>query len=609
MSDQVSGSFVTPVYRTSGATVAALSAGGATNGGVGICLSGGGSRAMGAGIGQLQALEMLTTGSGESLLSQIVAMSTVSGGGWVGIPFTYLPSSVSDAQFLGSYTDPAALTDAIIGASPAGWIGGQVSSSFSIADLAAKAVYLRAKGVPSSMLWQTLMGLHFLRPYGLFPASAGDYQPNTLFSYDTLVLDGQVTGPNPSLADVPAYLVVQVSGQGRPYLLGVASMFVTVPSDNNVKALVPVQSTPVLTGILPTPQGGVDGNGLAVGGGAVGSFGFNSVYESIGDDGYASIQQSRQWSLMDILGTSSAAFAATLEGQIADWSRSPQRFAAAMRVQKDSAAASLAEAGYSAIEVAGTLEALATAAETGGMDAVKGQLGGADVLSGLIPKYDYWSPGTPPSAGGAALQDFADGGSLDNTGVTSMLFYPDVSSIIAFVNTENALKQDSSGNIMVDSSIPALFGFQAYSDKVSPPYAPSSQAPATDLHRFSQVFPSADFQPLLDGLWQSIGSGESLAPIFAQQLVTVENDWFGIPAGRAVTVLWVYLGMSETWYKLLTSDLVKLKVDVELATQDFPHYGTLRTERSAVQMNLLSNLTAWTVLQNSAVFTALFDPT
>ena len=40
--------------------------------------------------------------------------------------------------------------------------------------------------------------------------------------------------------------------------------------------------------------------------------------------------------------------------------------------------------------------------------------------------------------------------------------------------------------------------------------------------------------------------------------------------------------------------------------QDFPHYGTLRTERSPTQMNLLSNLTAWTVLQNSAAFTALF---
>jgi len=46
---------------------------------------------------------------------------------------------------------------------------------------------------------------------------------------------------------------------------------------------------------------------------------------------------------------------------------------------------------------------------------------------------------------------------------------------------------------------------------------------------------------------------------------------------------------------------------MELARQDFPHYGMLRTERTSTRMNLLSNLTAWTVLQNEAAFTALFD--
>ena len=610
MSEQASGSFVTPVYRTSQAAAAALPGGGATggpinSGGVGICLSGGGSRAMGAGIGQLQALEQLTSGSA-SLLSQVLAMSTVSGGGWVGIPFTYLPSTFSDDAFLGSYTDPGDLTEAIIDASPDGWIGGQVSSAFSIPDLATKAVYLSTQGVPSSMLWQTLMGLHFLQPYGLFPI-ASDFQPNTLFSFDQTVLESQVTGPNPALADVPAYLVAQVSGQTRPYLLGVASMFVGLSSDDKVKLLVPVQSTPYLTGILPTPDGAIDVNGRAVGGGGIGSFGFNSVYLSSVAGGSASIQQFRQWSLMDIMGTSSAAFAAKLEEQLADWSRSPERFAAALRLHKDSAAESLARAGRAASEVAATLEAIATAAETGGFDAIKGQLGGAAVLSGLIPKYTYWSPGTPPPGGVPALQEFADGGSLDNSGVTSMLFYPDVSKIIAFVNTENAVTQDANGYIVVDQSIPPLFGFQPYNDKVSPPYAPASQAPAHDLTRLSQVFPSEDFQPLLDGLWQSIGGNESMAPIFTQPLTTVENSWFGIPAGRTVTLLWVYLGMSQTWRSQITDWRVKLKLDEELVTQDFPHYGTLRTQRSPAQINLLSNLTAWTVLQNEAAFTALFS--
>ncbi len=500
MTDQASDSFVTPVYRTSEAAAEALSASVGTSGGVGICLSGGGSRAMGAGIGQLQ-----RTGDAD----QLARATACSARSWpcrpcraaAGSASLYLSAiGLSDAQFLGSYVEPASLTEAIIDASP-GWVDRRpgVERFLDPGSGDQGSPSEQRKGVPSSMLWQTLMGLHFLPcAYGPVPRHRQTITSRTRSSPDDgLTLDGQVTGPNPSLAGVPAYLVAQVSGQGRPYLLGVASMFVGLSDDDNVQTLAPVQSTPVLTGILPTPAGGVDANGLGVGGGAIGSFGFNSVYQSTGSDGFATIQQSRQWSLMDILGTSSAAFAATLESQLAEWSSSGQRFAAAMRVHKDSAAASLAEAGYAASEVAATLEAIAAAAETGGMDAVKGQLGGADALSGLIPKYLYWSPGTPPAAGGAALQEFADGGSLDNTGVTSMLFYPDVSSLIVFVNTENALKQDSKGNIVIDSSIPALFGYQAYSDKVSPPYAPSSQAPASDLHRFSQVFPSADFQPLL----------------------------------------------------------------------------------------------------------------
>jgi hypothetical protein len=605
VSDPTSASFVAPIFSTTAAAVAART----TTGSVGICLSGGGSRAMGAAMGQLQALELLTSG-GSSLLSQVAAMSTVSGGGWIGIPFTYLPAGISDAQFLGTYTDPASLTDTILEQSPVGWIGGQVSSGFTLADLAVSAVYLRTQGVPSDMLWQTMMGQTFLQPYGLFPATPTDYQPATLFSYDQAMLQSDVTGPNPALANVPAYLVATSPSPQRPYLLSVASMFVDLPApapgSKGGKMLVPVQSTPILSGILPTPQGALDGNGNAVGGGAVTSFAFNSVYEGSPGTGEATIQQSLPWSLMDILGTSSCAYAATLETQLADWSRSPQRFAAALRLHKDDVAAKLAKAGHSAAQVAGTLEALAAAAETGGFDAVKGQLGGTGVLTGLIPQYDYWSPATPPTAGTAAQQHFADGGSLDNSGVTSMLLYPGVTKIIAFINTEVPLTQADDGTVIIDSTIPALFGLQAYDSDALSPYMPASDAPASDLSRLNQVFSSADFDALLDGLWASTGGNESMAPIFSQKLTTVANDWFGIPAGREVTMLWVYLGMSQNWANAITDDWVSIKLDYEQIVEGFPHYNTLWTERSPTQMNLLGNLTAWTVLQNEAAFTGLF---
>lgn len=604
MSSQPSASFVTPIILGD-ATTATLPSNISTSG-VGICFSGGGSRAMSAAMGQLQALEQMTSGS-TSLLDQVTAMSTVSGGGWIGIPFTYLPSSFTDDQFLGTYTAPGSLTEDILGASGAGWIGGQISSGFSLPDLATQAIYLDLHGVPSSMLWQTLMGLHLLGPYGLFPGAPGNYLPSTLFSQDATTLQSVVTGPNPALSDVPAYLVAQVSGQNRPYLLSICSMFVTLPdggpNNSAVRLLAPVQCTQVLTGMLPTPQGAVDANGQPVGGGAVASFAFNSAFASLSGS-TATITQSRQWSLMDILGSSSAAFAAALESQVKDWARSPERFAAALRLYKGPAAAKLAKAGHDAGEVAASLEGLAVAAETGGMDAVKGRLGSLAVLTGLVPTYDYWSPASPPT-GATASEKFADGGSLDNTGVTSMLLYPEVTSIIAFVNTSTPMSQDKNGTVIVDKEVAALFGFQGYDDKTLS-YPPLSSSDTSDLFRMNQVFDSSDFTALLNGLWQSTGGNEANPPVFTQKLVTVGNDWFGIPAGRSVTMLWMYLGMAQNWRAEMT-ERVRLSLDKEMLLHKFPHYSTLKTELSPEQVNFLANLTAWTMLQNSDAVTALFS--
>jgi hypothetical protein len=50
-------------------------------------------------------------------------------------------------------------------------------------------------------------------------------------------------------------------------------------------------------------------------------------------------------------------------------------------------------------------------------------------------------------------------------------------------------------------------------------------------------------------------------------------------------------------------------VDVEQVTYGFPNYSTFTTDLSATQINLLSNLTAWSVQANAASFTALYgDP-
>jgi hypothetical protein len=79
-----------------------------TPGNVGVALSGGGSRALTAGMGQLRALNQLTM-NGRPLLAQIKALSTVSGGAWLGVPFVYLPpGSPSDTAYLGPWIEARA---------------------------------------------------------------------------------------------------------------------------------------------------------------------------------------------------------------------------------------------------------------------------------------------------------------------------------------------------------------------------------------------------------------------------------------------------------------------------------------------------------------------
>jgi hypothetical protein len=101
----------------------------ATPGRVGVCLSGGGSRALAAGMGQLRALKQLTV-NGMPVLGQVRALSTVSGGSWLGVPFIFLPSTAaSDDAYLGPYVaDQSTLTPAQLAVLPAGNTGTPITS-------------------------------------------------------------------------------------------------------------------------------------------------------------------------------------------------------------------------------------------------------------------------------------------------------------------------------------------------------------------------------------------------------------------------------------------------------------------------------------------------
>ncbi|WP_420139840.1 hypothetical protein [Sphingomonas sp.] len=573
-----------------------------TPGNVGICLSGGGSRAFSAGIGQLQALQALQA-NGSSLLNQTRALSTVSGGGWIGIPFIFLPDRFSDSDFLGAYVEPANLTVDGLGNLPPNGIAGQITSGFSLAALAVQALLLYDHyGVPSSELWQVLMGETFLQPYGLYVPGI-DQLPTQFFSYDATSL-ARIRGDNPGLANENADLVASVSGQQRPYLISLCSLSVSVGSQQAL--LAPVHSTPFITGILASPPGAIDVNNRAVGGGAVSSFAFDS--DPIPPtNSLTRIIQSSQWSLTDALGTSSAAFAETLIEHMKLWAGSPARFAAALRLHGPRAIEKVARGPEERAQLHAKVDAAIAASPAGPLAAsdLHQSLRDLAILQSIVPKYQYWSPVNPPVAERVAESEFADGGSLENSGVASILSYADIDNVIAFLNVETLLRLDSAGTIVVDDCLPPLFGYQPYVEGQGYALYEGAIDPPQPVFQFNQVFSSSDFQPLLEGLWNASKNGTA-APIFAQTLTTVDNRWFNVAAGKTVTLVWTYLAYASSWFDSISDNWVRGLVDVEQDVYGFPNYDTFNTELSATQVNLLSNLTSWSVRANAPTFQALY---
>ncbi|MEO1083643.1 MAG: hypothetical protein AAFY88_05325, partial [Acidobacteriota bacterium] len=256
-----------------------------TPGDVGLCFSGGGSRALSAGMGQLRALAHLQL-NGRSLLSSTKAISTVSGGSWLGVTFTYLTEGTADADFLNRFvSDPGRLVpqptaghppSEVLSELPSGNIGERVNKNFTLVDLAIEALALWIReDTPTDFLWQALMGIHILEPYGLY--SPGQRAlPTSLFSADSKTLERDVIGPNPELGGVKAHLVASGADRNvRPFLICNTAMFLRRPGVA-FRELAPVQATPYVTGIVGRPVPGRDANRRIPGGGGVTSFGFSS---------------------------------------------------------------------------------------------------------------------------------------------------------------------------------------------------------------------------------------------------------------------------------------------------------------------------------------------
>ncbi len=228
-------------------------------------------------------------------------------------------------------------------------------------------------------------------------------------------------------------------------------------------------------------------------------------------------------------------------------------------------------------------------------------------LEGFTPHAPCW----PIPASGEASSDrvaaLGDGGVLENLGLLSML-QRQVRAAVVFVNGEVPLDAEidpaqAPGPEQIDPSLGPLFGWSV------PVKGTATQN--------NQVFAQEQWSTLVSGLLAAKATGGPVAA--TTDLEVVDNAWWGIRGGWTVRIHWVVLDRAPAWEELLVAPLRK-EIDRGHTARlfhgpfrDFPNYKTMGEnflellQLTPEQVNLLAEMTCWSVLAQKREIEALFD--
>ncbi|MFK7799335.1 MAG: hypothetical protein AB8E82_17930 [Aureispira sp.] len=512
-----------------------------STGNIGVAFSGGGSRALTAALGEYRGLTDL------GVMNNIRYISAVSGGCWASSLYTYLPTSISDEDFLGqAVLDPSQLYWGDANDANAANLNyltannmGHVPGRLGLEKLGATAIEQKAKyHYPLDQAWARAIGQLVLAPYGLSkvyddPKDVDNFgKPSKYYSLNETSAQ-RLIDLNPQLRLSDFYLVQKK----RPFLIMNTAMFETTDQG---ATLLPVESTPLGMGIRGTFLGkGIDGRDI--GGGSIAPFSFGSKEQKKTEKGVVAAREAARFALSDIVGLSSATFAESFQAS-------------------------------------------------------------KPAFDAFIPKYHYWPVAhLEEPRNQAAVNWFADGGNIEDTGVNALLTRK-VSTVVAFVHAAEDLVQQDNGIIFVDYQVAALFGYMPLGDSAHyVPYKDAGKISAANAgFQNNQVFPSEAFAAVQNGLWEAKQAGGPV--IYAQQLTTVENAIFEVDAGEEVTVVWVYLNNAENWWNQLTPELQEKLNKHSKQFKTFPNYSTgKQLHLDAAEVNLMAHLTCWNLIQDEYV--------
>jgi len=601
---------------------------------LGVCLSGGGSRALSAALGALSGLRSLPHPDDptRSMMDEVKHLSSVSGGSWAAVAYTFLPAEVDgrpidDDTFLIKPIPPDQLVKG--GAAQAADVEhmdprclGTAPQQFAPLPIA-HVLYKywrwgmfkdRAK---LSWFWIAAVGELILRPFDLYdakyPRNSKVTEPTKYFSRSEKYFKTAIEHRNEGL-DAGEFHFVR---DGRPALVVNFNLLTDEARANSNQ--VPVQATPEVTGILG------DASGPNFGGGSVQSLGFGTeLLGRASESNTARVHEYRRYSLSDIAGCSSAFFAQGILSHI-DQELDTIEAAIATDLRRRHIPGFIARwlAGFIRKKIEPMLNQDAAA---------------------LIPRYPYWPLGQLDSPTPTTKpQGFSDGGTFEDTGVLGMLARTDANRIIAFINGAAPLVQDAATHEVkvdeqlgdasqplarIEGQISTLFGYVWDDHK-------GHYRKYTDNEdgRFAQVFSDEGgaFEAVRNGLWNASTGGGADAGMhtaaFVQHLTTIDNEVAMISSGREITLLWVVNNRVNAWQDQITDAGIKADLAAGQAGQtpsgapkipkaegsgplkNFPLFttaGQINLGKEAV--NMLAQLTAWNVQQLQSDIEALLRP-
>lgn len=601
---------------------------------LGLCFSGGGSRAMTCAWGQILGLETL------GLMDKPRYISSVSGGTWASSVYTFLPKDISDEDLLGKYYPPGKLslekkTGCLdVNHMPAHRMG-KASDGMAFGGLVAYTLLFLAVHRESNYkwLWANIVARFILSHYGLRAKGKEPWTSSKYFSLSSEYAAKHFPKEAPPLDD---FFFLR---PGRPFIIMNNNMMekVSIPGTKSFNIVqLPSQVTPVSGGAMgETPGGGIKGDG------SVESYAVASVLDQASSDvSPVDVTISQPYSLIDIVSTSSAFFAEVVAKWVLSELKDAKKRAALIKeveaIMKPEHKESLLKQAKKDVKDLRDIRKLIE-------EEVEGLLAKhVDLHGGVVPTYNHW-----PIARDSRNREteFTDGGSLENTGILGLLAQtdtrgsdPEPLSIVAFVNTDIPLEKKSgskeaagkdgsngAGRIIAGDQAAALFGIdfnskegthKAFTDEQRNPRSKSFN-PHSLVHVFTNEGPegATPFDLLVKGLYAtSCGAAPGTepddrkvnteAPYHQMELTTVDNPLAGVTGGRKVRMLYVQNAKMLHWQDKLEDTKLAQEIikgqeggkDPFAYFRDFPCFNTeTKIRLHPKESNCISQMWAWAV--------------